>query len=190
MAKAEYRSAIRSRNMIKSALADLLLEKALDKVTVTDVVNRAQINRGTFYAHYFNIPDVIDNCVQEAFSRLTDALSEELSVEQLPKVLLDEIQAILEDDLEFYRKVMTSGISAFVCARLTDVMLEYLLQPQWKAIVSKEEEYDIMIRFCAGGLSSLYRDWFAGKLPITLTQLSNQSAAMLTQLISQIISNK
>ena len=51
MAKAEYRSAIRSRKLINEALADLLTEKPLDKITVTDVVSRADINRGTFYAH-------------------------------------------------------------------------------------------------------------------------------------------
>ena len=46
MAKAEYRSAIRSKRLINDALADLLQEKPLDKITVTDVVNRADINRG------------------------------------------------------------------------------------------------------------------------------------------------
>ena len=64
MARAEYRSAIRSRKLINAALADLLQEKPLDKITVTDVVNRAQINRGTFYAHYADIPDVIQNLIQ------------------------------------------------------------------------------------------------------------------------------
>lgn len=190
MAKAEYRSAIRSRNLIKSALGDLLLEKALDKVTVTDVVNRAQINRGTFYAHFINIPDVIDTCVQEAFSRMADAISTDAyPLEELPTVLMNEIQSILEEDLEFYRKVMTSSISAFVCTRLADVMLEYLLQPQWRASVADSTQYDIMIRFCAGGLSSLYKDWFAGKVPISLTELSEQAANMLTQLLRQITDN-
>ena len=67
MAKAEYRSAVRSRKLIKAALADLLQEKPLDKITVTDVVNRAQINRGTFYAHYTDIPDVIHHLIQVLF---------------------------------------------------------------------------------------------------------------------------
>lgn len=48
MAKAEYRSSIRSKQLINAALADLLQEKPLDKITVTDVVRRAGINRGTF----------------------------------------------------------------------------------------------------------------------------------------------
>ena len=38
MAKAEYKSAIRSRRMIQRALVELLQEKELDKITVTDIV--------------------------------------------------------------------------------------------------------------------------------------------------------
>lgn len=55
MAKAEYKSAIRSRRMIQRALVELLQEKELDKITVTDIVTRADINRGTFYAHYADL---------------------------------------------------------------------------------------------------------------------------------------
>ena len=49
--RAEYRSAIRSRRMIREAYTVLLKEKDLSKITVTDIVNRADINRATFYAH-------------------------------------------------------------------------------------------------------------------------------------------
>ena len=55
MAKAEYKNAVRSRKMIQRALVALLQEKELDKITVTDIVTRADINRGTFYAHYTDI---------------------------------------------------------------------------------------------------------------------------------------
>lgn len=55
MAKAEYRSSLRSKKLIINALVDLLDEKPLDKITVTDIVKKADINRGTFYAHYENV---------------------------------------------------------------------------------------------------------------------------------------
>ena len=53
--KKEYRSAVRSRRMIRQAFMDLLHEKPLEKITATDIIRRADINRSTFYAHY---PDV------------------------------------------------------------------------------------------------------------------------------------
>ena len=106
MAKAEYRSSIRSRKLIKSALADLLQEKPLDKITVTDVVKRAEINRGTFYAHYADIPDVLNHLIQETFTRLKEAISgQTFPLTDVPGVLLKRIQAILGEDMDFYKKI-------------------------------------------------------------------------------------
>ena len=75
MSKAEYRSAVRSRLLIRDALADLLTTKPLDKITITDVVKHAGINRGTFYAHYSDIPDVIHHQIQDTFLSVRAALS-------------------------------------------------------------------------------------------------------------------
>lgn len=50
----------------------ILKEKALDKITVTDVIKRAGIVRSTFYNHYENIPDLVtaveDKTIHDIFS--------------------------------------------------------------------------------------------------------------------------
>lgn len=180
MGKAEYRSAIRSRKLIKSALADLLQVKPLDKITVTDVANRAGINRGTFYAHYRDIPDVIDNLIQETFSKITDALEESTGdVDQLPSILMARIQMIMEEDLDFYDKVMHSGVHQLIQYRLTETLLEYLLDREGAFSNMDHGQFVTMIRFCAGGLGALYHDWFSGKIPMTLDQLSQCAEHMM-----------
>ena len=184
MAKAEYRSAIRSRKLIKEALADLLMEKPLDKITVTDVVNRAQINRGTFYAHYADIPDVIHHLIQNTFADIRQALSEQPNFPRnIPHTLLQRIQTILEADLAFYRKIMNSSASAMMQEQLVQVMLDYLLQREKELAGVNHEQYVLMIRFCAGGLSNLYHDWFAGKLPFSLDELTVRAEALLNSIM-------
>ena len=112
MAKAEYKSAIRSKRLINEALADLLQEKPLDKITVTDVVNRADINRGTFYAHYKDIPDVVDHLIQQTFDTIRSAVDQQTdSITDVGEKLLSTIQIILEEDLFFYRKILNSNAS-------------------------------------------------------------------------------
>lgn len=124
MAKAEYRSAVRSRKLIKAALADLLQEKPLDKITVTDVVNQAEINRGTFYAHYSDIPDVIHQMVEEAFCRIRDVLDDQTcAIEALPGVLVERIQSILDEDQAFYRKILASHAAKQLSDQLCDVVV-------------------------------------------------------------------
>ena len=185
MAKAEYRSAIRSRRLIKDALADLLQEKPLDKITVSDIVRTAGINRGTFYAHYADIPDVIHHLVDETFCSIRDAIiNQPRPMIEMPGVILRQVQLILEEDLDFYRKVMASNISSQLDEQLCRVMLEYLLEHENEFSTVSHDDYVFKMRFCAGALGSLYRDWFSGELGITLDELTQKSVDMLENIIN------
>ena len=46
--RAEYRSSKRSKALIRNALISLMREKPFEEITVTAIVERADINRGTF----------------------------------------------------------------------------------------------------------------------------------------------
>ena len=186
MAKAEYRSAVRSRKLINDALADLLTEKPLDKITVTDVVNRADINRGTFYAHYRDIPDVVDHLIQQTFSTLRDAMiGEQETAAKVGYILLSTIQSILEGDLDFYRKILNSSASSIMTEQLVTIVMDFMLDHKDQFYTGSEEAYMIAIRFCAGGLSNLYHDWFAGKLPCTLSELTQNGEELIHRIIGE-----
>ena len=186
MAKAEYRSAVRSRKLINEALADLLTEKPLDKITVTDVVKRADINRGTFYAHYRDIPDVVDHLIQQTFSAIRDAMIAQTEIpSNMGLVFLTAIQTILEEDLSFYRKILNSSASSLMQEQLVSIVLDFLVEHKDRFYQGSQEEYQIAIRFCAGGLSNLYRDWFSGKLTCSLSELTQIGDALIQRIIGQ-----
>lgn len=187
MAKAEYRSAIRSKKMIITALADLLQEKPLDKITVTDVVSRAQINRGTFYAHFTDVPDVIHHLILGIFSTIRQALADEpRTLGEIPHTLLKRIQDYLEQDMEFCRKVMNSGAAQMMQEELVRLVMDHMLAHESVFGFGDHRLYELTIRFCAGGLVNLYRDWFAGKLDLSLEQLTLEGERMLIRIISGI----
>lgn len=184
MAKAEYKSAIRSKRLINEALADLLQEKPLDKITVTDVVNRADINRGTFYAHYKDIPDVVDHLIQQTFNTIRSAVDQQTdSITDVGEKLLSTIQIILEEDLFFYRKILNSNASAIMQEQLVNVVIAFMLEHKDRFYSGSNEEYMVKIRFCAGGLSNLYRDWFSGKLPYSLSELTKIGVELIRRTI-------
>ena len=108
MAKAEYRSAIRSRQLIHDALAELLEEKSWDKITVADIVRRANINRGTFYAHYDNVPDVIQRTTETGLTHVLDIFSHAPTMGVGVEAALRESQRIMEQDMAYARAILTS----------------------------------------------------------------------------------
>lgn len=72
--KAEYRNKIRSKNMIKAAFFELLKEKDYNKITVTDIVNKADLNRSTFYAHYLDVKVITEEFENEVIDKMMELL--------------------------------------------------------------------------------------------------------------------
>lgn len=63
-----------TRQTIRETLLELMREKGFQHVTVTEVCKRAEINRGTFYLHYLDLNDVLDDILTELMSETTCAL--------------------------------------------------------------------------------------------------------------------
>ncbi|MET8156104.1 helix-turn-helix domain-containing protein [Sphaerisporangium sp. NPDC005289] len=61
----EDRRVRRTRRAAQEALVALILEKGYDAVTVTDVIDRADIGRSTFYAHFTDKQDVLFSNIDE-----------------------------------------------------------------------------------------------------------------------------
>lgn len=191
MAKAEYRSAIRSRKLINAALADLLQEKPLDKITVTDIVKRAELNRGTFYAHYTDVQDVINHLIEQTLSEILSALSvSSKNITDMPIVLLKQVQSILESDLQFYKKVMVSSASTFMQEQLVSIVLDYFLRHETEYEIKDHNQFVLTINFCAGGLIRLYREWFAGNSSLTLDELTSYASDMILGILDASLLQK
>lgn len=57
-----------TKNIIKDTLLELMHQKPFDKITVTELCRKAEINRGTFYLHYVDIYAVLDELEEDALN--------------------------------------------------------------------------------------------------------------------------
>ncbi len=61
------RRTVYTKNIIKEVILELSKKKDFDKITVTEVCKIAEINRGTFYIHYIDLYDVLDDILNDIF---------------------------------------------------------------------------------------------------------------------------
>ena len=49
----------KTKETIQKNFMSLMAEKGYDRVTVTDIITRSEISRGTFYLHYLDKDDLL-----------------------------------------------------------------------------------------------------------------------------------
>ena len=181
--KKEYRSAVRSRRMIRKAFLDLLREKAFEKITVTDIVKRADINRSTFYAHY---PDV-RGLVEELMGESVDAsiqLVTRIDFRDLfldPTPFLQGLTAIGEENIELYKLLSQSDFAL----RQTEIMKATLIERAITTVdipehIRNSSIFHIHTHFFVGGILSIYQQWLQGKLDCSTQEIMDQVGRLIT----------
>ena len=63
-----------TRQAIKEILLEELKTKPYSKITVTEICKKAEMNRGTFYLHYYDIDDVLNDILEDFLSDTSGVL--------------------------------------------------------------------------------------------------------------------
>jgi len=85
------RRAIRSKRLIVEAWRELVLEKEYKKISVSDIVERADIGRATFYAH-FDDKEHLSKCM---FSKLLAQIEKEIQISLEEKATQSAYQTLV-----------------------------------------------------------------------------------------------
>ena len=65
MSKKKNRQSIRSRKMLGDAFIELLQEKPLQKISISEITDRADLARSTFYTHFETKDELLENIIDE-----------------------------------------------------------------------------------------------------------------------------
>ena len=83
-----------TRMVIEKSFLELLEEKPIYKITVTELCRRSQINRATFYKHYLDVPDLLEKLEERLFDQIRAALGNQA----------DGLEVFLTDMLNYMRQ--------------------------------------------------------------------------------------
>ncbi len=169
--KAEYRSSIRSKALIKDALLSLMIEKPFEKISISDIVRRADVNRGTFYAHYSNTSDVLKSISSSVVDEIAVLISpyDPSHVLDAPESFLAQITIFLLRDPEYYAKLLQSD-------KFHDVLDDARYSAVKKVIDNYPSELGegerrmlvMVLDYAISGVMTLYSDILLKKLPVKL----------------------
>ena len=161
-AKADRR-VLYTKMFLRESLLDLMKEKPVDKITPTELCRRAQINRNTFYKHYYTARDVLEEIETEFSSQIIESLSNRFSAENIDiPQMLNEICRIIYEKQDFCKILLSeNGDAAFLESVIT-LGKNVIIQGWQKAGVSlPEDQMDMFFSFIISGSIALIRKWAA-----------------------------
>lgn len=180
--KKEYRSAIRSRKFIRQAFVDLLKEKKFEKITVTDIVNRADINRSTFYAHYSDVKSLLEEIQRELIER-SFALIKEMDFLDLlksPTSILKKLIDIANENKELYALLGKWALSNNQLEKIKVLLVEKAMNlSEIPEEIRCQKKFEIRANFFVGGIINVYQQYLVGTLDATDEEIIEDIADLI-----------
>jgi AcrR family transcriptional regulator len=152
----------KTEQQLQTGLAQLLLEKSVDKITVCELSDLVDINRGTFYLHYKDVFDMLDQIETEILKDFCVLLNDYSSIFEscnTRPVLIDAFRFIAENEEMLHVLLCEPGHLTFLNrlqAAFKENFFEYRLEKHHTE-VSREIEY--FYSYLVAGCMGLMIQW-------------------------------
>ena len=157
----------RTQQTLMDALIALLAVKHYDEISINDIIDRANVGRSTFYAHYLGKDDLL----KSGFERVLDMLIHHISFGEAGQDLrLDTTQLFrhAQGHYELYRTLVW-GSGFDLLTKDGHAALSAKLQENFTQFLSGKPEpsipLDVLSYSMAGTLLILLKWWLDNKMP-------------------------
>lgn len=175
MAEKEDRRVRKTKKLMTDALARLLMQKPLSAISVREIAELADINRGTFYLHYRDIYDMarqLQDEIIEKFNRIVDSHAHSESTDEIFP-LLTELFSLLAENAELAR-VMTgkNGDAAFMDKLKSIVREKCLADARTMFNIKNADDFEYFYNYIVSGCIGVCHAWLAGGMKETPARMA------------------
>ena len=171
----------RTRQLLRGALVQLIMERGYDALTIQDITDKANLGRTTFYLHYASKDDLLldHHADLRNHFKLTTMSREEL-LGEIPQPAFVALLELMAENCFMYTAIR-SAKDAHILLRGIRSQIKSNLSESLNSIFpngTPNMPLDILTEYIVGGQLSLIDWWMTTRTPYNATQI----AAMLHRL--------
>jgi len=178
--KAPDRRIKRTQQQLRDALESLILEKGYEAVTVQDIIDRANVGRSTFYAHFWSKENLLlsgfENLKLQFEERYQDILAHRSTGGNNSMELSLLLFQHTQNYHPLYKALLGKGGSEVVIKEfqkyVTEQMQKHLSEGWGHNPNLKDIPPDLVIHFLSSSLLSLLTWWLDNDLPVSAERIS------------------
>ena len=159
--KREDRRVRRTRASIRRAFLDLLDEKSYGQITVTELSEKADINRKTFYAYYSGMDELLRELEQDLMEDYEEVCTGiNFSIPDFDgKTYFQEISRIIDANLEIIKRLGDLGVLPDLVVRIKDTTVQKFLEKNAGAEAETDIRIALTAEFIATGVLAMFSRW-------------------------------
>lgn len=179
---------IRTKKAIKAALVKIMEEKDISAISVSELAKEANVNRRTFYTHYRNITDILDEIegdLVETLGELVKGIDLSASRKSTHDLFI-ALDSLITVDFDYYFHLVRVDMRGVLMSRLkrvikgmTDIMLDHLCK-------RRVENAAGLSAFIVGGFVNMYLEWHYHPGSVTLEQAADHAGRVVELCVNNI----
>ncbi|MEZ4615582.1 MAG: TetR/AcrR family transcriptional regulator [Caldilineaceae bacterium] len=190
--KSDRRSA-RSQQLLHRALLELMQEKRYDKITIQDIIDRADLGRSTFYAHYRDKEDLLVSNFErmlEGFSAHWLPQASETTTSTTHQL---HVAALFHHAREFHdlyqALVWGRGIELIYkqAQHYLRKRVEEVLQTMVATGIEPQMPLPLLANHIAATLGTLLRWWLEAGMPYTPEEMDHYFHQLIAPVVEQVM---
>jgi AcrR family transcriptional regulator len=172
----------------ETAYFELLSEKKNDRITITELADRANIDRKTFYLHYNSVDDVIDRHSRATVARIMAELENKGFFNDVldVSVFFETVLAVREEELQEFEVLQDPEITALAWRHAENNLKDMLSDIAYRFFDEPDPEMELGIKFYTAGIMSIFVSYIRQEIDIDPHEL----VRILSYLTENGISNK
>lgn len=153
---------VKTRKNLYESLLYLLKEKTFEEIKVSDICEKALINRSTFYAHYNDKYELFADLVETLKSSLASELSQNINISNSKEYYLEMLRIFLDhvdSKRDIYSAIMIHNKNSVIMDMIYDTLNEDIKKRIEHEKNRSNVPSDIIAKFYLGAVFNVGTEW-------------------------------
>ncbi|CAN7612706.1 MULTISPECIES: TetR/AcrR family transcriptional regulator [Paenibacillus] len=178
MAKTDRRI-LKTQESLKKAVIELMTEKSFDDITIQDISDRANLNRGTIYLHYQDKFDLLDKLIETHLNELGE-MDEWACKMDWNEALVPYFEYFEKNYLFFSTMLASTGVpSAFRTRLLTSFIDGFKGEIDRESGRNTDLKEDVMLQYAGTAYVGVIEWWIKNGMPYSPQVMAKQVGTLL-----------
>jgi len=183
----------RTRAWLLDTLLVLLDSKSYSEITITELTEKADIARQTFYRNFGSMDDILLSGMDDIVDAYLKKVLKKLESKKVPDWDFEVRQLIFlwQQNERIFRALRKAGLEYQVMEKLSHLFTEFHKKAQNLKELDDKQQY--LVYYLSGGVFMVLNKWFENdlKLPVELlTDLFKRAASNVDHIAAEYINGR